>query len=145
MHFSPEENGIKVTKEFFSKTLEQLFPDGKFKTRAAMGMLCIPHVQFSKDPRRKIVRLRMDWGFMMKDFVEFFLDDSYHIFYDNYNDENDQMDALVSKSKRTFEKYFKLKFPRSVHINLDDFYSQADEILLRDKILSEIHSRDKTS
>lgn len=144
MIFSAEENGVKVTREFFSKTLEQLFPDKKFNVTAPTGILCIPHIQFSNDPNRKIARLRMDWGFMMKGIVEFFLDDCYHIFYENYNDENDQIDTLVSKSKKTFDKYFRLKFPRTVHIDLDDFYSQADEILLRDKILSEIHSRDKT-
>ena len=69
MFFKAQENGIKVTREYFSKTLDQLFPGGQFKLKSPGGMLCIPHIQFSTDPNRKIVLLTMDWGFMLKDLV----------------------------------------------------------------------------
>jgi len=91
MTFTPQENGFKVTREYFSKTLDQKFNDGKFSKIVGTGMLCVPHVQFSKDPQRKIVRLRMDWGFMIKDVAEFFADDFYHIFYYDFDNEKESI------------------------------------------------------
>lgn len=143
MTFTPQENGFKVTKEYFSVTLNQQFNDGKFVKQSGTGMLCIPHVQFSNDPNRKIVRLRMDWGFMMKDVVEFFADDIYHVFYFDYENEKQCIENLISVSRASFEKFFLLKFPGTLNIDLKDFFNQANELVLRDDILSKIHSRDK--
>lgn len=87
----------------------------------------------------------MDWGIMMKDMFEFFADDFYHIFYFDYDNEKQVVDNLISESRKSFEKFFRLKFPGAIKIDLNSFYGKAEQVLLRDDILSKVHSRDSKS
>jgi len=142
MEIKEQTGGFKVTKVYFSPTFKQQFSNRVFNKTSGAAMHCVGHVNFSKDPKRKIVSLRMDWGFKVTGYIDFFADDNYYVFYDSYEGEDEQIDKLIAQSKKRFIKSFNEKSPTKIIVDLNDFHGKNKDELLRKEILKDIHKRD---
>src|ERR1043166_470038 len=127
-------SNLRITKDYFSASLQQDLEDAAFGAQAATGILCIPETIFSKNENRKIIDLTLHWAFIMTGFIEFGIDDLYYVDYSDCGDEQAKIDELIGNSKTIFKHTFDKNAPKKININFEIFHDKEKDIELRNKI-----------
>ena len=137
MKIQPETNGFKITKWYASVTLKQEFSN-KVSFETAHAIHCVPKLSHSKDSNRKIARLVLEWGYILKNFIEYIAEDIYYIHHTDCDNENEVINQLILISYVKFLSEFEKK-KTGVDFNLLPPFDQSKVSDLRQKILKQIH------
>lgn len=100
-----KEKGFNVTRWYVSPTIKQQFPDGtSFPTAHAIH--CEPHIRHSTDKTDRIALLRLEWGYVLKNYIEYIADDEYYLDFSDKSDIENKLNELIVISYAKFLKEF---------------------------------------
>ena len=101
MKAQPREDSFKITRWYMSTTLKQEFSDGvKFKTAEAIH--CEPHIKRSTNKTEKLALLRLEWGYILKNYIEYIADDEYYVEFSDLENSDAVLNKIIVTSYANF-------------------------------------------